>query len=79
MRTVTVIPQTVHPLTHEPKNNKRKKNVAAYARVSTKEEEQVNSYNAQIKHYTEYCASRPDWNFVGMYADKGITGTSRKH
>ena len=79
MRTITVIPQTIHPLTHEPKNKARKKNVAAYARVSTKEEEQTNSYNAQIDHYTAYCSSRPDWNFVGMYADKGITGTSRKH
>ena len=79
MGKITVIPQKVNPITHLPTNAIQKKRVAAYARVSTKQDEQINSYEAQIKHYTEYCSSRPDWTFVGMYADKGITGTSRKH
>ena len=79
MAKVTVIPQKINPLTHIPNNMLKKKRVAAYARVSTKQDDQINSYDAQVKHYTEYCSSRPDWEFVGMYSDRGITGTSRKH
>ncbi len=79
MAKVTVIPQKVNAITHIPTNTIRKVRVAAYARVSTKQEEQVNSYEAQIDYYTKYIAKRPDWEFVGMYSDKGITGTSRKH
>ena len=53
--------------------------VAAYARVSTDLEEQQSSYQAQIDYYTNYIQSRADWEFVGMYADEGISGTSTKH
>ena len=52
--------------------------VAAYCRVSTKQEEQLNSYEVQVKHYTERIQSEPKWTLVGIYADKGITGTSIK-
>lgn len=50
--------------------------VAAYCRVSTDEEEQLNSYDAQIAYYTEFIAKNPKWKFAGVYADEGITGTS---
>lgn len=53
--------------------------VAGYARVSTNEEEQQNSYEAQIAYYTDYIQSHKGWTFAGMYADEGITGTSTKH
>ena len=53
--------------------------VAAYARVSTDLEEQQSSYQAQIDYYTNYIQGRADWEFVGMYADEGISGTSTKH
>lgn len=55
------------------------KRVAAYARVSTNSEEQLTSYEAQVKHYTEYIKSRAltdNWQFVEVYTDRGITGTS---
>lgn len=55
-----------------------KKRVGAYARVSTKEEEQQNSYEAQVKHYTEFIKEHSDWDFVEVYADEGKTGTSTK-
>lgn len=55
-----------------------KKRVAAYARVSTDEEEQLNSYEAQVKHYTEYIKSNDEWDFAGMYADKDRSGTTTK-
>ena len=54
----------------------RKLRVAAYARVSSNSEDQLNSYAAQNAHYTELITSNPEWEFVDVYADKGITGTS---
>ena len=57
----------------------RKKRVCAYGRVSTDDEEQITSYNSQIKYYTEKIKSNPDWEFVGIYADEGISGTQVKN
>lgn len=56
----------------------RKKRVAAYARVSTDFEEQETSLEAQVKYYTDYVQQKPDMEFVGVYADDGISGTSYK-
>ena len=56
----------------------KKKRVAAYARVSTEQEEQQNSYEAQIGFYTSLIMSNPDWEFVEVYSDEGISGTSLK-
>jgi DNA invertase Pin-like site-specific DNA recombinase len=52
--------------------------VAAYARVSTDEDEQLNSLEAQKNHYTEYIRANADWEFAGVYADEGLSGTSTK-
>lgn len=49
--------------------------VAAYARVSTDSEEQLESYQSQVKYYTELISSNPKWQFVEVYADAAITGT----
>ena len=49
--------------------------VAGYARVSTDTEDQLNSFNAQRNEFERRITSNPDWEFVGMYADEGITGT----
>ncbi len=49
---------------------------AAYARVSSDSEDQLNSFAAQIKYYTELLQNSADAVFVDMYADEGITGTS---
>lgn len=57
----------------------RQKRVVAYCRVSTKQEEQLNSYDTQVNHYTEKIRSEPKWKFAGIFADKGITGTSVKN
>jgi len=51
------------------------KRVCAYARVSTDFEDQKNSYDAQLREYTERITKNPDWEFVKMYSDEGITGT----
>ena len=48
--------------------------VAAYARVSSDSDDQINSYLAQVDYYTKYIASREDWELVDVYADEGLTG-----
>ena len=57
----------------------KRKRVCAYARVSTDSEEQLTSYSSQIKHYSTLIKSNPDWEFVGIYADEGISGTQVKN
>lgn len=76
-KVVRIIPAMVN--TQEKlKNEYRQIRVAAYCRVSTKQEEQLNSYDVQVKFYTEKIKSEPKWSLVGIFADKGITGTSVK-
>lgn len=55
-----------------------KKRVCAYCRVSTDTEEQLSSYETQVSYYEDYIKKRPDWEFSGIYADEGITGTNTK-
>src|SRR5574344_25655 len=47
----------------------------AYARVSTDNDEQLNSYESQKKYYKEKIVSNSEWSFAGIYADEGISGT----
>lgn len=54
------------------------KRVAAYCRVSTKQDEQLNSYENQVNYYTERIRRESGWKMAGIYADKGITGTSMR-
>lgn len=56
----------------------RKLRVAAYARVSTEQEEQQNSYEAQVNYYTHYIETHDEWEFAGVFADDGISGTNTK-
>lgn len=78
-KVVTKIPQRIQPLTRLPLNATRRRKVAGYARVSTDSDEQENSYEAQVDYFTEYIQSRDDWEFMGIYTDEGISGTSTKH
>ena len=56
----------------------QRKRVAAYARVSTEQEEQANSYEAQIDYYTKHIKAKAEWDFAGIYTDEGISATSTK-
>ena len=56
----------------------RRLRVAAYCRVSTDQEEQESSYEAQISYYTEKINSNSEWQMAGIFADEGITGTQAK-
>lgn len=78
VKTVTVIPATINPRTRMPELGARRRRVAGYARVSTDKDEQFSSYEAQIDYYTQMIQRNPDWEFVQVYTDEGITGTSTK-
>ncbi|HEY5586014.1 MAG TPA: recombinase family protein [Ruminiclostridium sp.] len=58
--------------------DKLKLRVAAYCRVSTGSDEQLESLEAQKKHYESYIKANPDWEFVEIYYDEGITGTKKE-
>lgn len=75
---VTVIPQKKKPKIDPGGHTLTKRRVAGYARVSTDQEQQQNSYQSQLDYYTTYINGRADWEFAGMYSDEGITGTSTK-
>ena len=77
-KSVTTIPATLSRFTAAPINSTKKRRVAAYARVSTDNEEQLTSYEAQVDYYTNYIQGRDDWEFAGVYTDEGITGTNTK-
>lgn len=53
-----------------------KRRVAGYARVSTDSEDQYSSYEAQIDYYTTMIKGKTEWEFVRIYTDEGISGTS---
>ena len=57
---------------------KTRKKVAAYARVSMETELLHHSLSAQVSHYSTLIQSNPEWEYAGVYADEGITGTSTK-
>ncbi len=63
---------------NEPKQTTRKTlRVAAYCRVSTYTDAQLESLKVQKRHYVNYISSREDWIFAGLYFDEGITGTKK--
>ena len=67
MATVKVIePQAIQP---------ERLRVAAYCRVSSDSKDQLHSYAAQIRSYTEEIAQHDGWELVDVYADEGLTGT----
>ena len=74
---VRTIAPTIQPVNAHSAQSMTKR-VAAYCRVSTKQDEQLNSYENQVNHYTERIRREPGWKLAGIYADKGITGTSMK-
>lgn len=73
MNRVTKIEQT------KAGTNKRKIRVAAYCRVSTSQDDQLISLAAQRSHYETYIRQNPDWEYVGVYYDEGLTGTKKEN
>lgn len=69
MRSITKIEQKLPEI-------RSRKRVAAYARVSMESERMNHSLSAQISYYNSLIQKNPDWEFAGVYADNGISGTS---
>ena len=68
MKKITRILDTKLPLP-------KRKRVAAYARVSVDKEVNLHSLKSQVEYYGKLIGTKPDWEFAGVYADEGITGT----
>ena len=68
-----------NPMLSTKRNEYRQLKVAAYCRVSTDSEDQVESYKAQVAYYTDAIAKNPRWKLADIYADEGITGTMLKN
>ena len=79
MPKVTIIEPIITQVQAEESLTPQKLRVAAYARVSTEQDEQESSYEAQVDFYTRYIGNNPDWEFVKVFADRGITGTNTKN
>ena len=77
-KNITVIPAKANRTSLAQNLELQKKRVAAYCRVSTDQEEQLSSYEAQVNYYTNYIEKHPDYEFAGIYADEGISGTTTK-
>ena len=56
----------------------RKIRLAAYCRVSSEQDEQLNSFENQVTYYRSYITTHPEYELAGIYADEGISGTSTK-
>ena len=63
----------------EAETEKKKLRVCAYCRVSTDEDTQASSYELQVQNYTRMIQENPEWEFAGIFADEGISGTSVLH
>ena len=74
-RVVRQIPSAMIFDTHAVAHAVTRTLVAAYARVSTEKEEQEDSFERQVEHYTALITSNPEWQLVEVYADPGISGT----
>ncbi len=78
-RTVTCIPVKEVAYHNVRRILPKKKRVAAYCRVSTDEEDQQTSFDAQVAYYTQLITNNPDWVLIGIFADEGISGTRTKN
>ena len=74
---VEIIPATkeVKSITQD-ENSTQKRRVAAYCRVSTESDEQLNSYAQQTEEWTRRILENPNYTLVNIYADAGISGTA---
>ena len=70
-RKVTIIPAN-SKLADPDRFSHHKLRVAAYCRVSTDSEEQINSYKNQLAYYTEKINEKVEWKFAGVYADATV-------
>lgn len=78
MEVIKIDPIKPKSLNEQPEGNEKLR-VAAYCRVSTDDEEQLKSYNSMVAYYKDKITNQPNWEYAGVYADCGVTGTSTKN
>ena len=71
--------KTVTKIEQHPTALPRKLRVAAYARVSKETDRLLHSFSEQVSYYNSLIQKNPEWEFAGVFADSGITGTMTKH
>ena len=64
----------IHQVPQKPRPIKRQR-VAAYARVSSSKDAMLHSLSAQVSYYSDLIQRNPEWDYVCVYIDEGITGT----
>lgn len=67
--------RTIKKLEPELPQIRKRRRVAAYARVSMESERLMHSLSAQVSYYSTLIQKNPEWEYAGVYADEGITGT----
>ena len=67
--------RTIRKIERSIPNLKQRKKVAAYARVSMESERMHHSLSAQVSYYSGFIQKNPEWEYAGVYADYGISGT----
>ena len=78
MPTVTVIPPRIQGFAGNVVCATQLRRVAGYARVSTDSDEQFTSFEAQVDYYTKKIQENPEWTFVKVFTDEGISATNMK-
>ncbi|MBQ8923053.1 MAG: recombinase family protein [Oscillospiraceae bacterium] len=71
--------KTISKIELHPTALPRKKRVAAYARVSKETERLLHSVSEQVSYYNDLIQRNPEWEFAGIFADSGISGTRMEH
>ena len=69
----------VNKIEQHPTALPHRKRVAAYARVSKETDRLLHSFSEQVSYYNELIQKNPEWEFAGVFADSGITGTMTTH
>lgn len=77
-RSVTIIPAQSRQTVSQNQSIVKKLRVAAYCRVSTDNEDQLHSFEAQVAYYNKYIDEHENYEMAGLYADEGISGTNTK-
>ncbi|WP_245799684.1 recombinase family protein [Virgibacillus proomii] len=75
MSEVEIIKGNHSRFSHRQEKAIEQRRVAAYCRVSTDSEDQLNSYRSQVMYYKDLIRNNPEWVLVDIYADEAITGT----
>lgn len=78
MANVRVIPALAPIISAQERNQAVRRRVTAYARVSTDSAEQKTSYDAQVDYYTKLIKSHPEWEYITVYTDEGISAVNTK-